>query len=341
MRLLPHAKFATLARLTATVLIFCGAAQAQQNIVLVGTGSTAVLPLFKSWAQRYAQYNPRARVEYLPFGTSEGLKQVSNGQGDFGAGEIPLTPKDKGIVGIPTALIAIVPIYNLPSVHGELRLSGDVLARIYLGEIRMWNAPPIARLNPGMQLPAMAIRVVIRPAGKGSNYVFSEFLSKENAAFRSRIGITGSPKWPMGSSAERSSDMVEQVSANPGSMGYVELQYALKREVAFAAVLNPTGKFVRASVESLTAACNADEMPNRSDLPASLVNGAGPDAYPISSFTWLYVRTPSTDRVRAAALGAFLDWIISDGQQSAAQHGFAKLPPQIVAVARTRIKLLR
>ena len=299
------------------------------------------MPLYKRWSQEYTQHNAHAHLEYLPLGTSEGLKQVANGQGDFGAGEVPLGARDKGLIEIPTALIGIVPIYNLPGVHGELRFSGDVLAQIFLGEIKTWNAPPLAKLNPGVSLPAIPIKIVYRPAGKGSNYVLTDFLSKTNAAFRSRIGVSPSPKWPAGIPAERSSDMAEKVSADPGSIGYVEMQYAVEHKVPFGDVLNPAGKFVRATAESLTAACDGVEAPRWSNLSASLTNAPGADAYPISSFTWIYVRTSTTDHARAAAVVDLLNWMISDGQQSAPLQGYAMLPAQIVSADRARIQSLQ
>lgn len=333
-------KSAVLAAVAAVVLS-CLAAHAQQNFVLVGTGSTVPMPLYKRWSQEYAQHNTHAHLEYLPLGTSEGLKQVANGQGDFGAGEVPLNAKDKELTAIPTALIGIVPIYNLPGIHGELRFSGDVLAQIFMGEVKTWNAPQLAKLNPGIPLPAMPIKIVYRPAGKGSNYVLTDFLSKTSAAFRARIGITPSPKWPAGIPAERSSDMAEKVSAEPGSIGYVEMQYAVEHKVPFGDVLNPAGKFVRASAESLTAACDGVEAPHWNNLSASLTNAAGADAYPISSFTWIYVRTNPADQAREMALVDLLNWMISDGQQSAPQQGYAKLPTQLLAAAKARIQSLQ
>src|SRR6204780_3091591 len=190
--------------------LYCSAASAQNGVVLVGSGSSVPAPLFARWTQEYGKRNPNIQMRYLPVGTSEGIRQISHGAGDFGAGEAPLTEgerKEGGLTELPVVLIAIVPIYNLPDVQQELRLSGEVLAEIFMGEVKMWNAPQIAKLNPGITLPSLAIRVVNRPAGKGSNYVFTDFLSKASSRFRARVGVSLSPKWPVGASAERSSDM--------------------------------------------------------------------------------------------------------------------------------------
>ncbi len=203
-------------------------------------------------------------MRYLPVGTSEGIKQISHGAGDFAAGEAQLTEKERkegDLIELPVVLIGIVPIYNLPDVHQELRLSGEVLAEIFLGNVKTWNSPQIAKLNPDIALPSLAIQVVNRPAGKGSNYVFTEFLSKASSKFRTQVGVGPSPKWPVGDPAERSSDMADKVKSTPGSIGYVEFQYAVKNNIPQAAVLNPGGKFVKASTESMAAACQAAEAP--------------------------------------------------------------------------------
>src|SRR5262249_6186930 len=212
----------------------------------------------------YNQRDAKTQFRYLALGTSEGLAQISHGSGDFGAGEVALTDAERShdnLTVVPSVLIAIVPIYNLPSVQGELRFSGEVLADIFLGKVKNWNDPAIAKLNPKVSLPDIAIKVVQRPAGKGSNYVFSEFLSKSNSRFKSEIGTSPSPKWPVGVSAERSSDMAQTVKSEPGSIGYVEVQYALQQNISHGSVLNGAGRFIKASDKSITAACTAAESP--------------------------------------------------------------------------------
>jgi phosphate transport system substrate-binding protein len=323
----------------------CGAlAKAQEALVLVGSGSTVPAPLYSRWTQEYGKRNPKIKMRYLPIGTSEGIKQISHGAGDFGAGESQLTDKDRkegSLIELPVVLIAIVPIYNLPDVHQELRLSGEVLAGIFLGDVKTWNAPQIAKLNPKIALPNLPIQVVNRPAGKGSNYVLSDFLSAVSSKFRAQVGISPSPKWPVGEPAERSSDMADKVKNNPGSIGYVEYQYAVKGSISQAAVLNRAGKFVKASTESMTAACQAAEAPGWKGFSASLINARGADAFPLTSFTWIYLRTQSADSARAAALGNFLDWIYTDGQQFAVQEGYAELPPPLLAALRKKVKDLQ
>jgi|ERR1700722_2163583 len=319
-------------------------AKAQNAVVLVGSGSSVPAPLYNRWTQEYGKRSASIQMRYLPVGTSEGIKQISHNAGDFGAGESQLTDRERkegDLIELPVVLIGIVPIYNLPDVHQELRLSGEVLAQIFLGDVKMWNAPQIAKLNPDVSLPALPIQVVNRPAGKGSNYVLTEFLSKASSKFRAQVGVTPSPKWPVGEPAERSSDMADKVKHNPGSIGYVEYQYAVKGNIAQAAVLNAAGKFVKASPESIDAACQAAEAPRWNNFSASLTNAPGAESFPITSFTWIYLRTTPSEAAREAALGNLLDWVYTDGQQYALQEGYAALPAPLLAAVRKKVKNLQ
>lgn len=318
-------------------------AHAQEAVILVGSGSTVPAPLYNRWAPEYGKRSSRIQLKYLPIGTSEGIKQISHGTGDFGAGEVPLSASQRSegsLIEMPVVIIGIVPIYNLPGVHQPLRLSGEVLAEIFLGDVKTWNVPPIAKLNPDISLPNLPVHVVNRPAGKGSNYVFSEFLSKSSSKFREQIGISPSPKWPVGEPAERSSDMVDKVKSQPGTIGYVELEYALKGNVSHAAVQNRSGKFVEASVQSITEACQGVEAPRWNNFSASLTNAPTADSFPITSFTWIYLRTKTSDSLRAVALADFLDWMYTDGQQFAEQEGYAALPAPFLTAVRHKLKTL-
>jgi phosphate transport system substrate-binding protein len=315
-------------------------ALALESIVLVGSGSSVPLPLFRKWTSEYNKRNPAIQMQYLPLGTSEGIKQISHGVGDFGAGEVPLTTKERGegnLIELPVVLIGIVPIYNLPGVTRDLKFSGDLLAEIFLGHVKSWNAPQIVRLNPGVTLPNLPIKVVYRPGGKGSNYVFTDFLSKTSSRFREEIGVSPSPKWPAGAPAERSSDMADKVRGETGSIGYVELQYAVAEKIPYGLILNPAGKFVKASSTTITAACRAAETPQWDKFSASLTNAPGADSFPISSFSWIYVRTSSSDPRRKDALVDLLNWFFSNGQQFSAQEGYSPLPRELLVKIKTQI----
>ncbi|HKD02869.1 MAG TPA: phosphate ABC transporter substrate-binding protein PstS [Terriglobales bacterium] len=326
------------------VLAVAAGAAAQETTVLVGSGSSVPAPLYARWAQEYNQHNSRIQFRYLPTATKEGIEQISKGSGDFGAGEVPLAPNERaqaGLTEIPVALVGIVPVYNLSGVKSGLRLSGEVLAGIFLGEIRNWNAAPIAKLNPDMALPNAGIQVVYRPAGKGSNYIFTDFLSKNSAKFKARVGTTPSPKWPVGEAAERSSDMADKVKREAGAIGYVELAYAMKSGLSQAAVLNPAGKFVKASAESITAACRDVEDPRWDKFSTSLTNAPGEDSFPIASFTWVYLRTDGADTSRTLAIQEFFAWVFGEGQNFAEQEGYPPLPAELVASVRGKMKEIR
>jgi phosphate transport system substrate-binding protein len=313
-------------------------AKSQQRLVLVGSGSSVPELLYARWAKEYGKQNPHIQMRYLPWGTTAGIEEVSHDSVDFGVGEVLLTAKqqaDRTLILLPATLIAIVPIYNIPGLDHDLQLSGDVLAAIFLGDLKTWNAPQISRLNPGLTLPNIPIHVVYRAAGKGSNYVFTDFLSATSTNFHARIGTTASPHWPVGTVAERTSDMLDKVRNDSGSVGYVELQYAVRNNIPHAAVLNPAGRFVKASRESIAAA--AQTLPQKS-FSVSLVNAAAADSFSIASFSWIYVRINSTGSPRAAALADFLDWVYADGQQFAAEEGYVELPPSLLVAVRKKLK---
>ena len=319
-------------------------AHAQTPTVLVGSGSSVPAPLYNRWAQEYARHSNNIQLRYLPVGTSEGIIHISAGTGDFGAGEVPLTDKERtagGLTELPVAIVGIVPIYNLPGVHSEVKLSGEVLAQIFLGDVKNWNSPQIAKLNPGVALPNLPIQVVNRPAGKGSNYVFTDFLSKTSGKFRAQIGVTSSPKWPVGQPAERSADMTEKVKSTPGAIGYVEFGYAVKGNVPQVSVLNAAGKYVKASPDGIVAACKAVEGAKWENLSSSLTNASGAETYPVVSFTWIYLRMKTAEPARATALGEFLEWIYTQGQEFSGKEGYTELPAPLIATAKKKAMELR
>ena len=317
---------------------------AQEPIVLVGSGSSVPAPLYNRWAAEYNKRNPALQFRYLPIGASEGIKAISKGSGDFAAGEVPLTASERteaSLVELPSVMIAIVPYYHLPGPHQDLRFTGELLSEIFLGEIKTWNDPQIAKLNPNASLPDLPIKVFYRPAGKGTNYVFSDFLSKTSSKFRTRIGTSPSPKWPVGEPAERSSDMADKVKGETGSIGYGELQYAIKGDIAYGRVQNAAGNFIKASPKTIEAACTAVEAPGWDKFAVPLMNSSGADSYPITSFTWLYVRKGVSDARRVSALADFLNWIYTDGQQLASQEGYSELPQQLLAKVKARANSLK
>jgi len=323
-------------RVIAAILVFCLCpmfAADQPTVTLVGGGSTVPLPLYKKWKEAYNKRSPNIQMEYVPFGSAEGITQISNGKSDFGAGEVLLTPEERakgGLLQLPVAIIGITPVYSLPGMREELKFTGELLAEIFLGEVKNWNDPRIVKLNPGLWLPELPIQVIYRPAGKGTNYVFTDFLSKTSPKFRDKIGRSPSPRWPVGTPAERSQDMAQKVKETPGAIGYVELQYVDSYFLTAGSVLNPAGKFVKATDKSVTAACRAVEGSEWDKFAVSLTNAPGADSFPIASFTWLYVREKASDQRRAAALSDLMAWMFGEGQHLAVEEGYPGLPDPLL-----------
>ncbi|HLW55254.1 MAG TPA: phosphate ABC transporter substrate-binding protein PstS [Candidatus Angelobacter sp.] len=328
------------------LLLFCFPlfAADQGSVMLVGGGSTVPLPLYKKWKDVYNKRNPAMQMDYVPFGSAEGILEISNGKSDFGAGEVLLSADERAkgsLVELPVAIIGIVPAYNLPAVNEDLKFTGELLAEIFLGDVKNWNDSRISKLNPGASLPNTPIQVIYRPGGKGTNYVFSDFLSKTSPKFREKIGRSPSPSWPVGIPAERSSDMAQKIKDTPGSIGYVELQYVQQYHLSAGSVLNPAGKFVKGSDQSIIAACRAVEGSEWNKFAVSLTNAPGADSFPITSFTWLYVRERSADSRRAAALSDLMAWMFGEGQRVALQEGYPGLPDQLLAKIRAKAASIR
>ncbi len=317
---------------------------AQEKIMLVGSGSNVPLRLYQAWIDEFNKRDPSLQVQYLALGTSQSIKQISEGSGDFGGGEVPLTHEQMHggkikLLQIPTVLVGIVPIYNLPG-KPALDFSGELLAQIYLGVVKNWKDPKIAKLNPDVKLPDLPIRVVHRSAGKGSNYIFTDFLSKTSSEFRNRVGKSASPKWPVGVEANRGEDMVAKVSSASGAIGYAEVNFVRNAAIGYDRVQNAAGGFVRATPESIVAACRAEEKAIGGSFQASMTNAAGKDSYPLSSFTWIYVPASGVSPARSHALKEFLEWSMKDGQRIAKDMGYATLPDKVHTEARSALKAL-
>lgn len=310
-----------------------GIARAQSEMMLVTTGSSLPEPLYLAWGDAYHQLHPETQVRYLPEGTAESGRKILAGIGDMGGGDAPNPEKQLKaapvpVLELPSVLIGIVMVYNLPQTPGELRFTGPMLANIFLGKIRMWNDPAIVKLNPEIRLPAKPIQLIHRSAGKGSNYIFTDYLSKVSPEFLGKLGRGESPNWPVGMTAGRAQDMSDMVKGTPWSLGYTELNIAQTASLRIARVRNAAGEFVLPSVKSMEAA--AAESKFRDDFRVSLTNAPGKDSYPITSFTWLYVPTQSKDPERGRAVAEYLKWVYTEGQRIAQQRGYATLPRELL-----------
>ncbi|HYL10900.1 MAG TPA: phosphate ABC transporter substrate-binding protein PstS [Candidatus Acidoferrales bacterium] len=321
-------------------------AAAQETVMLVGVGTSLPEPLYNVWSEEFMKQDAHIHVRYLVRGTGEGMRSILSGSGDFGAGDAPIAEQDLKtsqvpIVELPSVLIGIVIVYNLSGAGDTINLTGPVLADIYLGKITNWADPEIARLNHGAKLPSLPIFVVHRTEGKGSSYIFSDFLSKSSHEFQAKVGRSISPKWPVGAAEARSEEMVGKVKATPGAIGYTELKWAVNSGLPCARIRNPAGEYVNATVGTIAAAATASASKMTEDFRISLTDAPGKESYPISSFTWIYVQGKGKDPVRTKAVLTFLNWAFSDGQKVAVREGYAALPAGVLEKVRAKMATIR
>jgi phosphate transport system substrate-binding protein len=284
------------------------------------------------------------QINYQAIGSGAGIRQITSGTVDFGASDGPMTDEQIAaskvkIQHIPTVLGAVVPIYNLQGVGGDLKFSPDVLADIYLGKITNWSDGRIAKDNPGVKLPNTEIFVVHRSDGSGTSYIFTDYLSKVSGDWKNGPGTGTSPSWPRGIGAKGNQGVAGIVRQTPGAIGYVELIYALQNKIEAGLVRNPAGVFQKATIESVTAAAaSVKQMP--ADYRVSITNAPGRDAYPISSFTWLLIANPAPDAAKGKIIKDFLTWML-DHESEATSLDYAPLPDSVVSKVKVTISRLK
>ncbi len=303
-----------------------------QNIT--GAGATFPNPIYQRWFTEYSRLHPDVKINYQSLGSGAGIKQVSEGTVDFGASDAIMTPQQISdskvkVMAIPTVLGAVVPVYNLPGVNQEIKFSQDAIAGIYLGKITKWNDPYIAHENPGINLPDQTILPVYRSEGSGTTFIFTDWLSKISPEWEQKVGRAAAIKWPVGTGQKGSEGVAGMVRQLPYSFGYVELVYAVQNKMQFGLVRNASGRFVKGSTESVTAAAAADAKTIPADYRVSITNAPGADSYPISSFTWLLIPVQSKDPAKGKALQGFLEWMLENGESEAASMTYAPLPKAV------------
>jgi phosphate transport system substrate-binding protein len=317
--------------LAATAVVGCAAPATAQD--LTGAGATFPNPIYSKWFSDYAA-NTGVKINYQPIGSGGGIRQLSEQTVDFGATDAPMSDEElakaKGgpVMHVPTVLGAVVITYNVPGITKTLRLDGTTLADIFLGKITKWNDPRIATVNNGLKLPATDILVVHRSDGSGTSYVFTEYLASVSPAWSAKPGKGKEVQWPVGIGGRGNEGVTGQVRQIPGSIGYVELAYAKQNKLAYADIKNAAGVFVTPTIDAVTAAAAGAvaKLPPNTDYRVSIVNAAGKDAYPISSFTWLLVYRHQADAAKGKKLLAFVRWALTEGEKSAASLDYAPLP---------------
>lgn len=317
------------------------AAAAAAQTTLNGAGATFPYPIYSKWFSQYHQVHPDIEINYQSIGSGGGIRQLTAGTVDFGASDGPMSDQQLAdakfkIFHFPTVLGGVVPAYNVPGISQELRFSPEVLAGIFLGKISNWNDKAFARDNPGVKFPDQAIVLVHRSDGSGTTYIWTDYLSKISPDWQSNVGKGTSVKWPVGLGAKGNEGVAGMIRQMPGSFGYVELIYAVQNNIAYGAVKNTAGSFVKASLESVTAAAGSvKNMPP--DFRVSITNAPGKDAYPISSFTWLLIPAQSKDPAKGKILTDFLTWMLSEGQTMTSSLNYAPLPQSVVDKERSVI----
>jgi phosphate transport system permease protein/phosphate transport system substrate-binding protein len=319
---------------------------AQAQVTINGAGATFPFPLIDTWRVAYQKIKPNVSINYQSIGSGGGVKQFTAKTVDFGASDAPLKATERaaapGVLQIPETIGSVVAAYNVPGIPSKaLKLTGPVLADIFMGKITKWNDPKIQTLNPGTSLPASPIVVVHRSDGSGTTFIWTSYLSKASPSWNQTIGASKSVPWPVGIGAPGNEGVANAIKGSPNTIGYVELNYALTTGIPHALIKNAAGTFVEPSLNSTEAAVS--NSPVTKSLPAgdqswekvSLLNSTGANSYPIASFTYLLLpkdmsANPSLDQTKAKALVDFVSWAITDGQKLAPQLGYVVLPPEVV-----------
>jgi phosphate transport system substrate-binding protein len=316
---------------------------------LNGAGATFPYPIYSKWFSEYHKVHSDIQVNYQSIGSGGGIRQVTEGTVEFGASDMPMTDdqlkeaqtklKTK-VLNIPTVLGADVPAYNIPGVSGEVKFTPDVLAGIFLGTITNWSDKAIASVNPDIKFPNQEIVVVHRSDGSGTTFIWTDYLSKISPDWKSQVGSGTSVKWPRGLGGKGNEGVAGSIRQLPGSIGYVELIYAVQNKIPYGSVRNSAGAFVKASLEGVTAAAaSAPKMP--ADFRVSITNAPGKDAYPISSFTWLLIPSQSKDPAKGKILADFLNWMVAEGQTMTNALAYAPLPENVAAKVKEAIKQVK
>jgi phosphate transport system substrate-binding protein len=338
--------FPALPALVALALFTTVATGAQ---MINGAGATFPNPIYQQWFGEFKMAHPDVSINYQSLGSGAGIRQLTEGTVDFGASDMPMTDdqlkammdaKKPKPLHFPTVLGADVLAYNVPGVTGDLNLTSDVVAGIFLGTVTKWNDPKIASANPGVKLPAKDIEVIHRSDGSGTTFVFTDYLSKISPEWKMKVGANTSVSWPTGLGGKGNEGVSGLIKQTPNSVGYVELVYAVQQKMAYANVKNASGKFVKASFDSVTAAAAAaKDMPD--DFRVSITNETGPNVYPISSFTWLLIPSEIKDAAKKKAITDFLAWMLTTGQKDAQGLSYAPLPKAVVAKEQKQIALIK
>jgi phosphate transport system substrate-binding protein len=314
---------------------------------LNGAGATFPQPLYTKWFDEYYKLTG-AKINYQGVGSGAGINQITAGTVDFGASDGIMTAEQQAkaeaaggpILHIPMTSGAVAIIYNLSGINsGQIKLTGDVLAKIYLKTITTWNDPQITALNPSLNLPNTPIAVVHRSDGSGTTYIFTNYLSKVSSDWSTKVGNATSVNWPGDIGAEKNAGVAGVVQQTTGAIGYVELAYAVQNNLPWVLLKNAAGNYEAPSLEGTTKASEGITLPD--DMKIMITNSANPDAYPICGFTWILAYVNQTDKAKGETLVNMLWWAIHDGQQYGPALDYASLSAVAVTKAENEIRSIK
>jgi phosphate transport system substrate-binding protein len=323
-----------------------GAAVEKAKVSINSGGSTFINPLMSKWSSEYQKVAQNIEINYQSIGSGGGIRQLIARTVQFGATDAPMTEDQlkeakSPVVHVPLVMGAVVPTYNLPTLDRAVRFTPDVLAGIFLGTIKSWNDPKLTALNTGLKLPATPIVVVHRSDGSGTSFVWTDYLSKVSAEWKSKVGSATSVNWPVGLGGRGNEGVAGTVRQTPGAIGYVELTYAIQNKMPAGEVKNRAGHFVAPDIDAVTAAAAGAIATLPDDLRYSITDAAGEKAWPISGTTWAVVYQDMPAGPERAAVVSFLRWTLHDGQKFCPALDYAPLPSELVARADAKLELVQ
>jgi phosphate transport system substrate-binding protein len=304
---------------------------------MTGAGSTFAYPLVAKWAETYKAATGNG-LNYQSIGSGGGIKQIKAKTVDFGASDMPLKAEElnaDGLVQFPVMMGGVVPVVNLPGVQpGQLKMTGQLLADIYLGKITKWNAQPIAALNPGVKLPDQDITVVHRADGSGTSFLFTDYLSKSSAEFKEKIGANTAVKWPVGMGGKGNEGVAANVQRIAGSIGYVEYAFAKKGKMPYAALKNRDGNFVQPDDETFKAAAANADWAKTPGFGVVLTDQAGKNAWPITGATFILMHKAQADAAKGREVLKFFDWAFKNGDKAATELEYVPMPDAVTKLVQ-------
>ncbi len=300
---------------------------------LTGAGSTFVYPVLAKWADVYKK-DTGVGLNYQSIGSGGGIKQITAKTVTFGATDMPLTPEDvakNGFVQFPVINGSVVPLLNLPGIKpGEVTLDGPTIAQIFLGNITKWNDPAITKLNPGVNLPDTAVAVVHRSDGSGTTFIWTNYLSKVSADWKSKVGENTAVEWPVGIGAKGSEGVANNVGQTVGALGYVEYAYAKQNNLTYAKMINHAGKTVAPTMEAFQAAAAGADWTSAPDFHVIMTDAAGDKSWPVAGSTFILMQQVPTNAADSTAALKFFDWGYKNGKQMASDLDYVPMPDKVV-----------